>query len=716
MNKLLLGLAAVALLASCKQSTEINKTKESKEKMAVIYPETKMVDTVDVYFGKEVADPYRWLEDDNSEETGAWVKAQNKISFNYLNQIPGKDAIVERLTNLYNYPRVSAPHKVGEYFFFSKNDGLQNQWVTFYKKGVDGEELVFLNSNTMSDDGTVTANMAGASNNDKYMAVSINRAGSDWSEIRVKEIATNKYLKDEVLNVKFSGASWFDDGFFYSRFPEPKDGNDFSAANEYHSIYYHKLGTKQSKDALVWINKKAPKLYYNVGLTEHQEYMFLTEMDGTEGVNIYYAKPSLNPEWKILVDNFSQQGGIVDFKNGKFLFLTDKDAPNYRLLAVDPTNATEENWETIIPEKDIKLNSVSSGGGKMFASYLEKASTKIYKMSFDGKDIEEVELPTFGTAGGFSGKDDETKLYYGFTSFTYPYTIFEYDVATGKSKTFYKPNVDFNPEDFVAEQVWYPSKDGTEISMFIVHKKGIKMDGNRPTLLYGYGGFNIDLTPSFSISNIILMENGGVYAMANLRGGGEYGQDWHKAGMKMKKQNVFDDFIAAGEYLIEKNYTSSKRLAIHGGSNGGLLVGACMTQRPELFQVALPAVGVLDMLRFHKFTVGWGWTPEFGSSEDSKEMFEYLLAYSPLHTLKKGVDYPATMVTTADHDDRVVPAHSFKFVSELQKMNSGKNPTLIRIETNAGHGAGTPISKTIEQQADKWAFMFYNMDIEAYKK
>jgi len=716
MNKLLFGLAGIALLASCEQSTEINNTKESTEKMAVIYPETRMVDTVDIYFGTKVADPYRWLEDDNSEETGAWVKAQNKVTFDYLNQIPGRDTIVKRLTGLYNYPRVSAPYKVGEYFFFSKNDGLQNQSVTFFKKGVDGEEIEFLNSNTMSEDGTVTAQMAGASNDDKYMAVSINRAGSDWSEIKVKEIATNKYLSDEVLNVKFSGASWFDDGFFYSRFPEPKDGNDFSAANEYHSIYYHKLGTPQSEDALVWINNKEPKLYYNVGLTEHQEYMFLMEMDGTEGVNIYYAKPSLKPEWKTLVGDFSQQGGIVDFKHGKFLFLTDKDAPNYRLLAVDPNNAAEANWETIIPEKDIKLNSVTTRGGQMFASYLEKASAKIYKMNFEGKNIEEVKLPTFGTAGGFSGKDEETKLYYGFTSFTYPYTIFEYDVATGESKTFYKPDVDFNPEDFVAEQVWYPSKDGTEISMFIVHKKGIKMDGNRPTLLYAYGGFNIDLTPSFSISNIILMENGGVYAMANLRGGGEYGQDWHKAGMKMKKQNVFDDFIAAGEYLIEKKYTSSERLAIHGGSNGGLLIGACMTQRPELFKVALPAVGVLDMLRFHKFTVGWGWTPEYGSSEESKEMFEYLLGYSPLHNLKQGVDYPATMVTTADHDDRVVPAHSFKFVAELQKMNSGKNPTLIRIETNAGHGAGTPISKTIEQQADKWAFMFYNMDIEAYKK
>ena len=714
MKKILFGLASVAALVSCQQSTEINSTKASK-KMSVTYPETRKVDTIDTYFGTKVADPYRWLENDNSKETKAWVKAQNKVTFEYLNQIPDKDTIVKRLTSLYNYPRVSAPRKVGQYFFFSKNDGLQNQSITFYKKGENGEEIEFLNSNTMSDDGTVIAHLAGASNDDKYMAISINRAGSDWSEIQVKDIASNQFLDDKVEHVKFSGASWYNDGFFYSRFPEPKDGHDFSAANEYHSIYYHKLGTKQAQDQLVWINKKAPKLYYNVDLTEHQEYMFLTEMDGTEGVNIYFAKPSLNPKWQALIDDFSQQGSVVDYKNGKFLFLTDKDAPNYKLVAVDPEHPSKDNWKTIIPEKEMKLNAVTTGGGQMFASYLENASTKVYRMNYDGTNVQEVEFPTFGTASGFSGKEEETKLYYGFTSFTYPYTIFEYDLKSGQSKVFYKPNVQFNPEDYVAEQVWYPSKDGTKISMFIVHKKGLKKDGKRPTLLYGYGGFNISLTPYFSVSNMILMENGGVYAMANLRGGGEYGQAWHQAGMKMKKQNVFDDFIAAGEYLISQKYTSKERLAIAGGSNGGLLVGACMTQRPDLFKVAFPAVGVMDMLRFHKFTVGWGWTPEYGSSEESKEMFEYLKAYSPLHNLKKGTDYPATMITTADHDDRVVPAHSFKFAATLQAMNSGKNPTLIRIESNAGHGAGTPISKIIEQEADKWSFMFYNMDIQAYK-
>lgn len=715
MKKILLSMIGLALLVSCQQSTEINGNNTTEKKMTITYPQTQKVDTVDTYFGTKVADPYRWLEDDNSEATKTWVKAENKVTFSYLNQIAGKDTIVKRLTSLYNYPRVSAPHKVGEYFFFSKNDGLQNQSITFYKKGVNGNEKKFLNSNSMSDDGTVAAHLAGASNDDKFMAISINRAGSDWSEIRVKDIESNKYLDDVVEHVKFSGASWFDQGFFYSRFPEPKEGMDLSAANEYHSIYYHKLGTEQKEDALVWINKDAPKLYYNVDLTEHQEYMFLTEMDGTEGVNIYYAKPSLKPEWKTLVGDFSQQGSVVDYKDDKFLFLTDKDAPNYKLLAVDPNNASEKNWKTIIPEKEIKLNSVTTGGGKMFASYLENASTKVYKMDYNGKNISEVIFPTFGTASGFSGKEEETKLYYGFTSFTYPYSIFEYNVATGKSKIYYQPEVKFTPEDYVAEQVWYPSKDGTKISMFIVHKKGIKMDGNRPTLLYGYGGFNIDLTPHFSVSNMILMENGGVYAMANLRGGGEYGQAWHKAGMKMKKQNVFDDFITAGEYLIAQKYTSKERLAIAGGSNGGLLVGACLAQRPDLYKVAFPAVGVMDMLRFHKFTVGWGWTPEYGSSEESKEMFEYLWGYSPLHNLKKGTDYPATMVTTADHDDRVVPAHSFKFAATLQEMNSGKNPTLIRIETNAGHGAGTPISKTIEQEADKWSFMFYNMNIKPYQ-
>lgn len=712
MKKLFLGLAGLALLNAC-QPTE---TKQPTEKMNVNYPESRTTDTVDTYFGTPVADPYRWLEDDNSEETKAWVEAQNKVTFGYLNQITFKDTIVKRLTDLFNYPRVSAPNKVGDYFFYSKNDGLQNQSVTFFKKGENGAEEEFLNSNLLSEDGTVSAQLAGASNDDKYMAIAINRAGSDWSEIQVKDIASNTYLNDKVLYVKFSGASWFDDGFFYSRFPEPKDGNDFSAANEHHSIYYHKLGTEQTEDVLVFINEKEPKLYYGVGLTEHQEYLFLYESEGTEGVNIYYAQPSLKPEWKILVNGFCQQGSVVDFKNGQFLFLTDKDAPNYKLVAVDPMHAEEKNWKTIIPEKNIKLNAVTTGGGVMFASYLENASTKVYKMNFSGENIEEVKLPTFGSADGFSGKDDEFKLYYGFTSFTYPYTIFEFDVKTGTSKVFYQPNVQFNPEDYVAEQVWYPSKDSTPISMFIVHKKGIELDGTHPTLLYGYGGFNIDLSPSFSVSNIVLLENGGVYAMANLRGGGEYGQEWHKAGMKMKKQNVFDDFIYAGEYLIEKAYTSKEKLAISGGSNGGLLVGACLTQRPDLFKVAFPAVGVLDMLRFHKFTVGWGWTPEYGSSEESEEMFKYLYGYSPLHQIKKGVDYPATLITTADHDDRVVPAHSFKFAATLQAHNSKKNPTLIRIESNAGHGAGTPISKTIEQQADKWAFMFYNMEIIPYQK
>ncbi len=707
MRRIIMGSAALALLWSCQTPSS-----KQKDNMPLKYPTTKTVDTVDTYFGTKVADPYRWLEDDRSKETEAWVKAENKLTFDYLNQLPGKKEVAQRLSDLYNYPRVSAPHKVGDYFFFSKNNGLQNQSVTFFKKGENGKETVFLDPNTMSDDGTVTAHMAGASKDDKYMAVAINRAGSDWSEIKVKDIATNQYLDDEVKYVKFSGASWYDGGFFYSRFPEPKNGKDFSGANEYHSIYYHKLGTPQEEDVLVFINEKEPKLYYTVSLTENKEYMFLSEMDGTQGVNIYYAKPSLKPEWKTLVNGFQQQGSVVDYKGGQFLFLTDKDAPNYKLVGVSPNQADEKHWKEIIPEKEIKLNSVTTGGGKMFVSYLENASTKVYQMDYNGKNIEEVKLPTFGSASGFSGKEKDSKLYYGFTSFTYPYTIFEYDVKTKSSKVYYKPEVKFNPEDYVAEQVWYPSKDGTNVSMFLVYKKGLKKDQSHPTLLYGYGGFNIDLTPSFSVSNIILLDNGGVYAVANLRGGGEYGQKWHEAGMKMQKQNVFDDFISAGEYLIKENYTSKERLAIAGGSNGGLLVGACMTQRPDLFKVAFPAVGVMDMLRFHKFTVGWGWTPEYGCSEDSKEMFEYLYAYSPIHNIKENVQYPATMVTTADHDDRVVPAHSFKFIARLQAVNKSNVPTLIRIETNAGHGAGTPMSKIIEQQSDKWAFMFYNMGLE----
>lgn len=699
---LLISLPATLIFAACD-------TEKTKTTTALKYPETKKVDQVDDYFGTEVADPYRWLEDDNAEDTKAWVIEENKVTNAFLSSIPFREKIEKRYEEIFNYPKLSAPWKVGDYFFYSKNSGLQNQSVIYYKEGVDGEEKIFIDPNTLSENGTVSIGLAGKSKDNKYMAYSRSEAGSDWSEIHVREIATNKELPDVLQWVKFSGASWYKDGFFYSRYQAPEEGGELSAANEYHSVYYHKLGDPQEKDELVYKHPTDPKIYHFVSVPDDEEYIILYQQQGTEGVDIHFKKAGTEDEFSPLITGFDSKSSVIDHMNGKFLVRTDVDAPKNKLVAIDPNNPAKENWETIIPEKEHMLERVSTGGGYLFADYLQDVSTHIYRYNYDGTGEVEIELPGIGSAGGFGGEEDDKTLYYSFTSFTYPTTIFAYDVESGGSTVYNKPELKFNPEDFEANQVFFKSKDGTKVPMFIVHKKGLVLDGTNPTLLYAYGGFNINLAPSFSTSNIILLENGGIYAVANLRGGGEYGEEWHKAGMLMNKQNVFDDFIAAAEYLIDNNYTSSEKLAIAGGSNGGLLVGACMTQRPELYKVAFPAVGVMDMLRYHKFTVGWGWVPEYGSSEESKEMFEYLYGYSPVHNLEEGVEYPATMVTTADHDDRVVPAHSFKFAATLQEKHAGENPVLIRIETDAGHGAGKPTSKIIEEQADKWAFMFYNM-------
>ncbi|TVR38098.1 MAG: S9 family peptidase [Cryomorphaceae bacterium] len=677
------------------------------------YPITEKVDQVDDYFGNQIEDPFRWLEDDNAPDTEAWVKEQNKVTESFMSQIPYRKAIRERFAELYNYPKVSSPRKVGEYYFFYKNTGLQNQSVIYYQKGLDGEPKVFIDPNELSEDGTVSIGLLGASPDHRYMAYTESAAGSDWSVIRIREIENNTDLEDELRWVKFTGAAWLADGFYYSRYPEPEKGKEYSGDNKDHSIYFHKVGTPQSEDVLFYRNEKNPNLYHWCSITEDKKYLHMYVAEGTDGYETHIKDMENDGPLTPLFRGFKNKSNIVNHIDGRLLVYTDIDAPNYRLISLDPNAPQKENWVEIIPEEEHLLDGVSTGGGKLFADYLENATTRLYQMDYSGENRKEISLPGAGSAGGLSGKKDDKILFYTYTSFNYPPTIFKYDVESGESSLFNQPELAFDPGDFESKQVWYKSKDGTPVSMFIVHKKGLELNGNNPTLLYGYGGFNISLTPSFSVSNIILLENGGVYAVANLRGGGEYGEEWHKAGMKENKQNVFDDFIAAAEYLIKERYTSNERLAIRGGSNGGLLVGAAMTQRPELFQVAIPQVGVLDMLRFHRFTVGKGWIPEYGCADSSDTEFRYLLAYSPLHNLKDGTAYPATLITTADHDDRVVPAHSFKFAARLQEAHRGKNPVLIRVEVDAGHGAGKPTSKIIEEASDIWAFMLYNMGIES---
>ena len=711
--KLLFLATPLLLLTACGTPKKGTTAEANYPDIPVTYPQTKTVDQTDEYHGTTVKDEYRWLEDDNAEDTKSWVTSQNEVTFDYLAQIPFRDKFAKRMEELVNYPRIGAPNKVGDYYIFSKNDGLQNQSVYYYKKGEDGEEKVFIDPNTINEEGTTAIGLMGADKQDRYMAYRRSDAGSDWGKIMVRDITTNTDTEDELEWVKFGGAGWYGDGFFYSRYPAPEEGQELSGNNLMHSIYYHKLGTDQDEDVLIYEDRDNPTYYHYGGTTEEEDYLIMYAAPGTDGFAMYYWPLPGNGrlpkgEPTALFPETTQKSNTVHTEGNSFWVLTDVDAPNYRLVKIDLDKPNKEDWTDIIPESDNLLASVSTGGGYLFANYLEKATDRYYRMDYDGGGKTAIDLPGLGSAGGFSGEKDEAKLYYGFTSFTYPYTIFEYDVATGESRPFFAPDLEFDPEDFVEKQVTYQSKDGTPVTMFLVHQKGLELDGTNPTYLYGYGGFNISLSPSFSAFRIPMLENGAVYAMANLRGGGEYGEEWHQGGMLKNKQNVFDDFIAAGEYLIDEGYTSKEKLGIAGGSNGGLLVGAAMTQRPDLFAVAFPAVGVMDMLRYHKFTVGKGWIPEYGSSEsDDPEMFEYLLGYSPLHNLKEGTDYPSTMVTTADHDDRVVPAHSFKFAAKLQAAHSGDNPVLIRVAVDAGHGAGKPISKTIEEQADLWSFFFY---------
>ena len=703
---LLLSTSAI-IFQNCMQNPPSKNTENPK--ISVKYNPTRADSTaIDDYHGTKVADPFRWLEADTSAETGAWVKSQNGVTQDYLSKIPYREAIKKRYAELFDFPKVSSPMAAGDYYFFYKNDGLQNQAVIYRQKGNDGQPEVFIDPNKMSEKGTTSINLLGFSKNKKYVAYSQSAAGSDWQEIRVREVATNVELPDVLRWVKFSGAAWKGDGFFYSRFPEPKKGSELSGANSFHAVYFHKLGDDQSLDQLIYENKKQPKIYHSAQTSEDERWLWLTAATGTDGFETYFKDlDQPGNRFTPIFTGFTNKTSPIAAVGGKFLMLTDVGAPKYRVVEIDPAAPDQANWKTVIAERTDLLQSASTGGGKLFCDYLKNATTRFSRFNYDGTGEQEIALPGIGSAGGLGGYADEKQLFYTFSSFTDPGTIYQYDVETGKSKPFFRPELKFNPDEFETKQVFYPSKDGTKVSMFIVHKKGVKLDGNNPTMLYAYGGFNIPLTPSFSTSRMLLLENGGVFAMPNLRGGGEYGEEWHKAGMLEKKQNVFDDFIAAAEFLIKEKYTSSKKLAISGGSNGGLLVGAAMTQRPDLFAVALPAVGVMDMLKFHKFTIGWGWVPEYGSADDPKQ-FEFLKKYSPLHNLKDGTEYPATLVTTGDHDDRVVPAHSFKFAAQLQKSHKGENPVLIRIETDAGHGAGKPTSKIIDEQADIYSFFFYN--------
>ena len=674
------------------------------------YPNSRTEDVKDTLWGVEVSDPYRWMEDDRSEETMAWVDTQINFTRAYLDRIDWRAPLRDRFEALYNYEKIGMPRKIGNRYFLSKNDGLQNQSVWYVRESLNGEDELFLDPNALSEDGTVTASLGSASEDDRYIAVLQNAAGSDWQEIHVYDLATGEPQGDVLEWVKFSGTSWVGNGFYYSRYPAPS-GSEFSSENTFHSVYYHEIGTPQSEDRLVYRNDQEPNRYHFAYATEDRKYLILNTSTGTDGNSLDYLDLSNTAAgWQSLVPGFDTRCSVVDHVDGRFYVLTDQDAPTYRMVGISATDS--KDWVDIIPASTDLLEGVNSTGGQLFATYLRNACNVVVRHDIDGSNPRPVQLPNdAGSVGGFGGKMDAAETFYAFTSFTYPTTIYRYDMESGESEIFAAPNVDFNPADFESKQVWYPSKDGTQVPMFIVHKKGLELDSQRPTYLYAYGGFNVSLTPSFSSSLLLLLENDGVYAMPNLRGGGEFGEDWHEAGMLLKKQNVFDDFIAAGEYLIEAEYTNSDRLAIAGGSNGGLLVGATMTQRPDLAAVAFPAVGVMDMIRYHKFTIGWGWIPEYGCADSSKADFENLAGYSPYHNLKPQTRYPSTLVTTADHDDRVVPAHSFKFGARLQACQGSERPALIRIEKNAGHGAGKPTAKILDEQADKWAFMFHEMNV-----
>lgn len=676
------------------------------------YPRTNKTDVSDTYFGTKINDPYRWLEDDRSAETKDWVDAENRVTQNYLSKIPFRQAIKQRLETLWNYEKFTAPFKEGDYTYFYKNDGLQNQYVLYRQKDKAKPEI-FLDPNTFSKEGTTSLAGIEFTRDGSMAAYQISEGGSDWRKVIILNTKDLSKVGDTLIDIKFSGLSWKEnEGFYYSSYDKPMAGSKLSGLTQFHKLYFHQAGTSQKEDRLVFGGDQTPRRYIGAGVSEDQRFLIITAAESTTGNELYIqdlSRPG-SPIVKV-VNNFKGEHHVIDNQDNRLYIFTNLNAPNYKVVTVDASNPSPENWKDLIPETENVL-SVSTAGGKIFAHYLKDATSLVLQYDMDGNLERTVTLPGVGSASGFNAKKTEKDLYYTFTSYIYPPTIFRYIIGSGQSVEYKKAGVEFDPSRFVSKQVFYTSKDGTRIPMIITHKKGIELNGKNPTLLYGYGGFSVSLTPAFSTSNILLLEQGGIYAVPNLRGGGEYGEKWHLAGTKMNKQNVFDDFIAAAEYLVSSNYTSKDYLAISGGSNGGLLVAAVMSQRPELFKVVLPAVGVLDMLRYNKFTAGAGWAYDYGTAEDSKEMFEYLLKYSPYHALKPDTSYPATMITTADHDDRVVPAHSFKFAARLQEYHKGASPALIRIETNAGHGAGKPTAKIIEEQADKWAFMLYNMGLK----
>jgi prolyl oligopeptidase len=699
----------------CFALTSCQKSDSSDSQIALEYPETKKVDTVDTYFGTEVKDPYRWLEDDRSEETEAWVKEQNKVTQSYLDKIPYIEKLNKRLTEIWDYEKVGAPFKEGDYFYFYKNDGLQDQSVIYrYKKDESKENAeVFVDPNTFSKDGTTSLAGLSFSENGKILAHSISEGGSDWRKIIVTDVETRKVIDDTLVDVKFSGISWkADEGFYYSSYDKP-DGSELSAKTDQHKLYFHKLGTAQSDDEVIFgATPEEKHRYVSGGVTDDNRFLSISARKSTSGAQLFIrdlndSKSTLIP----VMDNYESDVSILDNEGSTIFMYTNHDAPNGKIVKATYPNLSPKNWTDVIPETEFVL-SPSTGGGYIFAEYMIDAISQVKQYDMQGNLVRDVELPGIGTVSGFGAEKDEKELYFSFTNYVTPGSIYKYNIEAGTSELYRASAIDFDSKNYESKQVFYTSKDGTKIPMIITHKKGLDLNGKNPTILYGYGGFNISLTPRFSTSTTIWLEQGGIYAVANLRGGGEYGKQWHLAGTKMQKQNVFDDFIAAGEYLIAENYTSSDYLAVRGGSNGGLLVGAVMTQRPGLMKVALPAVGVLDMLRYHTFTSGAGWAYDYGTSEESKEMFEYLYGYSPVHNVKEGESYPATMVTTGDHDDRVVPAHSFKFAAELQAKHMGNNPVLIRIETDAGHGAGKPTDMIIQEQVDLFAFTLYNMGFE----
>lgn len=724
-NSIIVMLLSVMLIAQAlpvlaQTSNNLRQTATQGSMPKLIYPQAKQSDQVDDYFGTKVADPYRWLENADSAETKAWVEAQNQVTFGYLNQIPERAQIKERLTRLWNYEKYGTPWREGGRYFYFKNDGLQNQSVLYTMNSLNGQPKVLLDPNKLSTDGTVALTSNVVSQDGKLMAYGTSASGSDWQEWRVRDIDTGQDLSDTIKWVKFSGASWTNDskGFFYSRYDEPNEATKMQAANYFQKLYYHRIGSQQSEDALVYERKDQKEWGFGGGVTEDGRYLIINVWQGSDNKNRLYYKDLQNKDSEVvkLVDSFDAQYNFIGNDGGVFYIQTDKDAPFGRVMAINTAKPAKENWREVIPQSAETLEGISFVNDMLIASYLKDAHAQVRIFRTDGSHVREVELPGIGTVGGFGGKRTDKETFYSFTGFTVPTTVYRYDVVTGRSTVFRQPKVDFNANNFETKQVFYKSKDGTRVPMFITHKKGLKLDGQNPTYLYAYGGFNVSETPFFSVSMLVWMEMGGVFAMPNIRGGNEYGEEWHQGGMKARKQNVFDDFISAAEWLIANKYTSTPKLAISGGSNGGLLIGAVLNQRPELFGAAIPSVGVMDMLRFHKFTIGWAWVGEYGSS-DNAEDFKTLYAYSPLHNIKPGASYPATMITTADHDDRVVPAHSFKYAATLQAAQGGPAPILIRIETKAGHGAGKPTAKIIDEAADKWGFLVrvFNMKVELAK-